>query len=205
MRAVWLLIIFSQLSSAVSVDNRLPNEEEGNSLVHMLLLHDQEEVRAEIDVIMKANDTLKCTRISLEGEMDADSLFLFVRVIFCILVPILCPGISYPNCGYKHFALDYFGDGDHCSGNFITLRCKFEDGDCVNFLLASPLCKGRGLEFFNSVSRVFWCVFWIYRRYDKGWYNWPSQPHHFLIITWTILTKPGEFDVTSKNMLVAWK
>ncbi len=42
-------------------------------------------------------------------------------------------------------AKQHFGDDECYGGPLNTLECKFENGDCVNFNLAYPLCKGDNL------------------------------------------------------------
>jgi len=53
---------------------------------------------------------------------------------------------KYPDCdgGYE-LAKEHFGDGKCYGGILNTLGCSFEGGDCVNFNLAYPLCKGDNL------------------------------------------------------------
>ncbi len=51
----------------------------------------------------------------------------------------------YPDCNMTDaFALatEHFGDGKCYGGPLNSLECEFEDGDCINFNLAFPLCKG---------------------------------------------------------------
>ena len=42
------------------------------------------------------------------------------------------------------FAKKHFGDGKCYGGNMNTLGCEFEGGDCINFNLEYPLCRGDG-------------------------------------------------------------
>ncbi len=57
----------------------------------------------------------------------------------------------YPNCVAPEdqsdldmfdLAKQFFGDGTCYGGPLNTLGCEFEDGDCVNYNLAFPTCKG---------------------------------------------------------------
>ena len=58
---------------------------------------------------------------------------------------------KYPNCGIENFELakKYFGDGECYGGALNTLACKFEGGDCVNFNIAYPACRG-----FDNLTNV---------------------------------------------------
>ncbi len=53
---------------------------------------------------------------------------------------------KYPNCTIPNaydLAKVHFGDGICYGGALNTLGCEFEGGDCINFNLAFPLCKGE--------------------------------------------------------------
>ncbi len=59
----------------------------------------------------------------------------------------------YPDCNATNafeLATKHFGDGVCYGGPLNTLGCEFEDGDCVNFNLAFPLCKGDNLTDIQS-------------------------------------------------------
>ena len=62
----------------------------------------------------------------------------------------------YPNCNSTDDAFEladkHFGDEVCYGGPLNTLECAFEGGDCVNFNLAFPLCKGD--EITNAENSV---------------------------------------------------
>ncbi len=63
----------------------------------------------------------------------------------------------YPNCKSAlpnafELATEHFGDGICYGGPLNTLECEFEDGDCINFNTAYPLCKGANR--INAQERV---------------------------------------------------
>jgi len=58
---------------------------------------------------------------------------------------------KFPKCGIENFQLakKKFGDGKCYGGALNTLACKFEDGDCVQFNIAYPECRG-----FDNLTNV---------------------------------------------------
>lgn len=67
---------------------------------------------------------------------------------------------KYPKCsgekGENMFveAKEHFGDGVCFGGALNSLACAFEGGDCVNFNLAFPLCKGDKLFNVRTLKTV---------------------------------------------------
>ena len=52
---------------------------------------------------------------------------------------------KFVGCGGNYDLVEKFGDGICYGGPLNNLDCGFEYGDCVNFNLAFPLCKGPSL------------------------------------------------------------
>ena len=61
---------------------------------------------------------------------------------------------NFPGCGIENYklALEHFGDGLCFGGPLNTIECKFEDGDCANFNMAYPDCKGKDIELLLDVQ-----------------------------------------------------
>lgn len=53
---------------------------------------------------------------------------------------------NFPECNEMfEIAEKYFGDGRCYGGPLNTIECGFEDGDCIDFNMAYPNCKGNSL------------------------------------------------------------
>ena len=117
-----------------------------------------ETMRLEAFMIDDANE-LVSTNISKKKK--GRGLF-FVRMVFFFFLAAMYIAFGfifvnqrngiyfsqkYPECGDNYvLALEHFGDGKCYGGPLNSLGCKFEGGNCVNFLLAYPVCRGEGLE-----------------------------------------------------------
>ncbi len=58
-----------------------------------------------------------------------------------------CQAVDMTDKNLFQLAKQHFGDGECYGGSLNTLGCKFEGGDCVEFNLAYPLCKGNELVY----------------------------------------------------------
>jgi hypothetical protein len=106
---------------------------------------------------------------SVEEKSGWKYYFFRSKSLFILLLPMVIGWIiivrnqitgtyftdKYPKCdGHNAFeeAMEHFGNGVCYGGALNSLACAFEGGDCVNFNLAFPLCKGDKL--LNVEERV---------------------------------------------------
>eukprot|EP00592_Proboscia_alata_P025552 CAMPEP_0194432698 /NCGR_PEP_ID=MMETSP0176-20130528/72174_1 /TAXON_ID=216777 /ORGANISM="Proboscia alata, Strain PI-D3" /LENGTH=849 /DNA_ID=CAMNT_0039249223 /DNA_START=118 /DNA_END=2667 /DNA_ORIENTATION=+ len=56
--------------------------------------------------------------------------------------------VDFPGCKeYFEEAKEHFGDGNCYGGPLNSIGCEFEGGDCIDFNLGFPLCRGDDLQY----------------------------------------------------------
>ena len=116
---------------------------------------------------LKVKDRCDCTLspATSPDEGRKCNRFIFRPLILATILSCMIGGWSYfvvqqvrgkiysqrfPGCVDTvpfEFAKKHFGDGKCYGGNMNTLGCEFEGGDCINFNLEYPLCRGDGKSF----------------------------------------------------------